>query len=66
MNEENQGTDTAECQNEAERNRQIGNKSTFIATANGAQHDQAISENASENSQDDLSDTTANEISQDA
>lgn len=66
MNEENQRTDTGECQNEAEGNGEVGNKCTFITTANGAQHDQAICENSSEDSQDDLRDSTANKISQDA
>ncbi len=48
MNEEHEGADTSERQHEAEEHRQVWNKCALVAAANGAQHDQAISENAGE------------------
>ena len=49
-----------------ERDRQARDKSALVAAADGAQHNQAISENAGEDSEHDLRDAVAHEVPQDA
>jgi hypothetical protein len=66
MNEEKEDADAAHRQHDAERHGQARNKSALVAAADGAQHDQAIGENAGEDSEHDLRDAVAHEVPQDA
>ncbi len=65
MNEENESDDPADRRQDADKHCQVWDEIALVAAEDGAQHDQAIGENAREHSEHDLRDCGTHEVPQD-